>query len=516
MAVRIVLGTSRANSAKSRRYATGIQRSLLPSEHECGSQCAGDDCAWHALLACPKGPDDEPTSACASGTHGCLTAIKRAGQSRERGEPERCPLSNWKRPVLEDSPNHSEATGGTPPVRQNSALNSRRCTRAGLEKSETSPYRLSSRRATKPWGCYARARRHREAFFDESVVEQPIADESQANAVLAKYSSLQQASDRLFDLLVTIENTGSTVGLIRDLANHFYMADVIDGSGRHIAEVLSNLAAYIPGVAQPDGSKIEPRPLRSGEAASQHVPAYVRSLECKDAWIEALLIARASSVLGRFPFSNARTKAVAMAAARMKQRGYVFTIDRGVVRMPHPEIEKIVAEIENSLRRLGCADALSNLTRAALNAYRYAYEQILFGQNYTSGLGERPPTIPVGLLFNIAVKLPLWADGIADRPAAWNNHPRKKQVEKFNENLEAFQEETRRLLAAGHDRRAHALNAASTSIAQLDIILQGAQSLDDVRGRLALPINFSTFNVLLEHFNLERMRSSSHPVSPPS
>jgi hypothetical protein len=689
------------------------------------------------------------------------------------------------------------------------------------------------------------------ALFDESVAEQPIADESQANAVLAKYPSLQQASDRLFDLLVTIENTNRTVAFIRDLANHFYLAGVIDGSSRYIAEALSNLAACIPGIAEPDGS--EPRPLKPGEPAPQHVAAYVRSLECKDAWKEAILIGRASSVLSRFPFSNARTKAVATAGARMKQRGYVFTIDRGSIRMPHPEIEKIVADIENSLRRLGCMEALSNITRTALNTYRYAYEQILFAQSYASGLGERPPTLPVGLLFNIAVKLPLWADGIADRPTAWNNaislardfvamldleaythfafmgtdashleaklrevahydhcfalrqwhlsftseflttffgmdfesgmkarfgwnvsdatqlgrvltgyakreptivaigalvsagidrgvlrsmipyfthreceanknyrspfdtagadfifrpailfnehqflllppasligppifeatfaavksisrdrvisklrgdgterlanlvfgkrgfrpsienakydlgstgkgecdlvfedeqnillveckaksltrgamtgvggdalldfagglfasqgqalrherilrshgaiafldgrrlefrnrritrltvtladhgtlqnrwmlnmvyeallsarvschpdHPRKKQVEKFNENLEAFQEETRLLLAAGHERRAHALNAASTSIAQLDIILQGAQSLDDVRGRLALPINFSTFNVLLEHFNIERMRSSSQPASPPS
>jgi hypothetical protein len=97
------------------------------------------------------------------------------------------------------------------------------------------------------------------ALFDESIAEQPIADESRANAVLTKYSSLQQASDRLFDLLVTIENTGSTAGLIHDLANHFYMAEVIDGSSRHIAEALSNFAAYIPGIAQPDGRKIEPR-----------------------------------------------------------------------------------------------------------------------------------------------------------------------------------------------------------------------------------------------------------------
>ena len=43
----------------------------------------------------------------------------------------------------------------------------------------------------------------------------------------------------------------------------------------------------------------------------------------------------------------------------------------------------------------------------------------LFGQKYASGLGDRPPTIPIGLLFNIAVKLPIQAHGPGDRSAAW-------------------------------------------------------------------------------------------------
>jgi hypothetical protein len=110
---------------------------------------------------------------------------------------------------------------------------------------------------------------------------------------------------------------------------------------------------------------------------------------------------------------------VAAAATRLKQRGYLFTIDCGAFRMQHPEIEKIVADIENSLRKLGCLDALANITHLALNAYDYAYEQILFGQRYASGLGERPPTIPIGLLFNIAVKLPIQAHSSGDRSAAW-------------------------------------------------------------------------------------------------
>jgi hypothetical protein len=56
------------------------------------------------------------------------------------------------------------------------------------------------------------------------------------------------------------------------------------------------------------------------------VAAFVKSFDHKEAWQEAILIGRAFSALNRFPFSNARAKAVAEAATRLKQLGYVFTI----------------------------------------------------------------------------------------------------------------------------------------------------------------------------------------------
>jgi hypothetical protein len=257
-------------------------------------------------------------------------------------------------------------------------------------------------------------------LFEETVAEHLLADANQANAILSAYPNLQQASDRLFDLSVIAENTGRNRDLILDLENHFFLASITDGSKRPISEALNNLAACIPGVMQPDGRQIKSRPLPQGEHTPPNVPAYIKSFDYKGEWKEALLIARANSVLGRFPFSNARTKAVAAAAARMKQCGYAFTIDRGAVQMTRVEIEKIVADIENSLRQLGCVDALVNIVRLALSTYNYAYEQILFGQKYASGLGDRPPTIPVELLFNLAVKLPVRAHSSGDRPAAWN------------------------------------------------------------------------------------------------
>jgi Holliday junction resolvase-like predicted endonuclease len=258
------------------------------------------------------------------------------------------------------------------------------------------------------------------SLFDASVVITPIADEGSATTVLATYASLEHASDRLFELLVTVETTGYTVGTVRALENHFFLSDVLDGSSRSLAETLSNIVACIPGVVQPDGQKIPSRPIRPGDPALQQVAAFVKSFDHSNAWHEAILIGRAFSALSRFPCSNARTKAVAEAATRLKQLGYIFTIESGRFQFKRSDMENIVAEIEKSLAQLGGHSALLNIMSIAGANYHYAYEQFLFGRVYAGGLGERPPTIPIGLLYNIAVKLPLRPPIVSNPSAAWD------------------------------------------------------------------------------------------------
>src|ERR1035437_1215384 len=75
-------------------------------------------------------------------------------------------------------------------------------------------------------------------LFCASAATTPIADEASATRVLAAYASLKHASDRLFELLVTVDNTGYSVGAVRALGNHFFLSDVLDGSSRPIAEAL--------------------------------------------------------------------------------------------------------------------------------------------------------------------------------------------------------------------------------------------------------------------------------------
>ncbi|MBS1208530.1 MAG: hypothetical protein H6R19_928 [Proteobacteria bacterium] len=257
------------------------------------------------------------------------------------------------------------------------------------------------------------------AIFLNSVTAVPMADEAAANAALKGYQSLQQASNRLFDLLVVLENTGQTVGTVRALANHFFLANVLDGVSVPIAEALNNIAACLPGIANPDGTRIPSGPVQPGTPPPQ-VTAFVRALDHESAWLEAMLIGRAFMVLKRFPFSNARTKAVADAATRIKRLGYAFSIHSGRYQIRPDGIENIVGEIWKCLHRVGCVNALLNIMRVALETNVYAYEQILFGRKYAGGLGDRAPGLPIGLLYNIAVKLPAQGSNERNAKSFWD------------------------------------------------------------------------------------------------
>lgn len=257
-------------------------------------------------------------------------------------------------------------------------------------------------------------------IFQDSVKAVPMADEAAANEALKAYPSLQHASDRFFDLLIVLENTGQTVGTVRALANHFFLANVLDRVSEPIAEALNNIADCLPGIIKPDGKRIPSVPVQPGAPPSPQVTAYVRALDHESAWLEAMLIGRAFMILKRFPLSNARTRAVANAATRIKRRGYAFSLRSGRYQIRPEVIENIVGQIWKCLRRLGCFDALSNIMRVARNVHPYEYEQILFGRRYPGGLGDRQPELPIGLLYNIAVKLPAQGSNVRDPAFFWD------------------------------------------------------------------------------------------------
>jgi len=185
-------------------------------------------------------------------------------------------------------------------------------------------------------------------IFLNSVSAVPMADEAAADEVLKAYQSLRHASDRLFDLLIVLENTGQAVGTVRSLANHFFLANVLDRVSEPIAEALNNIAACLPGIVKPDGNRIPSGPVQPGASPSPQVTAFVRAPDNESAWLEAMLIGRAFAVLKRFPFSNARTKAVADAATRIKRLGYAFSIRSGRYQLRAESIEISSAKFGNA------------------------------------------------------------------------------------------------------------------------------------------------------------------------
>ncbi|GAA5172267.1 hypothetical protein [Viridibacterium curvum] len=258
------------------------------------------------------------------------------------------------------------------------------------------------------------------AIFLDSATAVPMTDEAAANKALEGYQSLQHVSNRLFDILIVLENTGQTVGTVRSLASHFFLANVLDRVSEPIADALNNVAACLPRIAKPDGTRIPSGPVQPGASPSSQVTAFVRTLDDESAWLEAMHIGRALTVLKRHPFSNARTKAVADAATRIRQLGYAFSIRSGRYRIRPEGIENIVGEIWKCLLRLGCHNALANIMQAGLQTQDYAYEQILFGRKYAVGFGYRPPGLPIGLLYNIAVKLPAGGSNERNAKSFWD------------------------------------------------------------------------------------------------
>ena len=87
------------------------------------------------------------------------------------------------------------------------------------------------------------------------------------------------------------------------------------------------------------------------------------------------------------------------------------------------------------------------------------------------------------------------------------DYAKKKHVEKFNTNLRLFQQEACLLEAAGQPINSQPNNAASASVAQLDILLNNEKSLTKVRERLTPRLSYSTFNVLLENYLLQTLQS---------
>ncbi|MEQ1610403.1 MAG: hypothetical protein ABL956_15770 [Hyphomonadaceae bacterium] len=127
------------------------------------------------------------------------------------------------------------------------------------------------------------------------------------------------------------------------------------------------------------------------------------------AWIEAASIARGLLICNAYVGKDYRSLAVAGAAGRLQAEGsLILTHDRGLD-PKSPALETVTAAICDRFARLGLFEVLRLLWGSAAAHAPYQFEQYLFGR--CSAVGERRPSIPFGLLFNLAVKTPHTAKG---------------------------------------------------------------------------------------------------------
>lgn len=242
-----------------------------------------------------------------------------------------------------------------------------------------------------------------QSLFDKSQVDRTLETIDEATEILADHSE-GDPSSRIFQLVVTTQNTGLSVKTLRDLEKHFTLAHVIDGCSGLLAETLCNISACIPGVAHPNGSRIKSGPIVPGEDV-EHVRAFIKDFS-EEGWSEVILIGRSMAMLRQYPCSNAQSKAVADAATRLKVAGFAMSVELGAFQVARSEMERITARIETSLRQFGIANAVANVIGLAADNSNFSYEQFLFGRRYGPGMGYRAPSIPIGFLYNLAVKAP--------------------------------------------------------------------------------------------------------------
>jgi hypothetical protein len=85
-----------------------------------------------------------------------------------------------------------------------------------------------------------------------------------------------------------------------------------------------------------------------------------------------------------------------------------------------------------------------------------------------------------------------------------DTYTKKKKIADFNKILSDVTDEMTRLEALGETLQMQRLGAASISIGQLDIFLDGIKDLKHLRKRVALPVTHMTLNPLLEFHYLKK------------
>jgi len=182
---------------------------------------------------------------------------------------------------------------------------------------------------------------------------------------------------RIKAALPSTSETGFDTHALRAVAGAFRLEQAVGAESNDNAEVLTAISAGLPA-----GTELK--------------------LPSDACWIEAATIGRALLALDVYRHPDHRHLAVAAAAARLTESGFVLKLTGTSIDPMSPAVEDVTAAISERFVRLGLMDVLGNLLAAARRVGVYDFDQYLFGRRYA--YEEREPSIPFGFLLNLAAK----------------------------------------------------------------------------------------------------------------
>jgi hypothetical protein len=123
-----------------------------------------------------------------------------------------------------------------------------------------------------------------------------------------------------------------------------------------------------------------------------------------EAWPHAIDLARGLVANNVYRLPDYRAAAVADAGRRLQAAGYRLRVSDGRFEFADGELQRVTRQITSELEYLGLLNVLSNIFEMLKHTQQYAFGIYLPGRSYSSQ--SRSPSLPVGFLVNLAVRLP--------------------------------------------------------------------------------------------------------------
>ena len=222
------------------------------------------------------------------------------------------------------------------------------------------------------------------ALCEASAVRLPLGTQAQVDAAFRSPGTVGVLNDLLANeirrLVSSPTRTGFDTHDLRRIGNSFQLERAI-GQSHQQWDAVVDAILY---------------PLQAGTE--------LRTLE-DHAWSRAIDLARGLVANNVYRHPDYRTIAVADAGRCLQAAGYRLTVSDARFEFADGELQRATGQITSEFEHLGLFNVLGNIFGMLKQRQQHAFGIYLPGRSYSSQ--QRPPSLPVGFLVNLAVRLPL-------------------------------------------------------------------------------------------------------------